>query len=189
MPQPETTQEIPTFELYRTSAARTDGGHPIAYYVGGLCEEAGEVWGSLKKTVWHGHEFDRDKVVGELGDVLWMLDRIACRIGVTLAEVAGANERKLRHRYPDGFDKARSVARVDPDSVSSPTGGTSDSRPKTYWQEMAEAYALRVQMWRDRMAPDEHPLSAKSMYVRDVSELLAEVARLRARLIASGGVP
>lgn len=111
---------IRTFAVYRQHVERTDSnpeGHfPLEYHAGCLCEEAGEVYGKVKKVVYHGHVMDdamRAKIVEELGDTLWYLDRVAARIGVTLEQVAQANMAKLKARYPNGFTKARSRDRKD----------------------------------------------------------------------------
>ncbi|MBC7673484.1 MAG: hypothetical protein H7247_13780 [Polaromonas sp.] len=46
---------------------------------------------------------DRATVVEELGDALWCLAIVADTLGVTLSDVARANDAKLRDRHPDGF--------------------------------------------------------------------------------------
>jgi NTP pyrophosphatase (non-canonical NTP hydrolase) len=109
---------IRTFAVYRQHVERTDSnpeGHfPLEYHAGCLCEEAGEVHGKVKKVVYHGHAMDdamRAAIMEELGDLLWYLDRVAERVGVTLEQVAQANMAKLRRRYPNGFEKARSQKR------------------------------------------------------------------------------
>ena len=78
----------------------------------GLAGEAGEVADYLKKVHLHGHGLDTNKVLGELGDVLWYVSALARAHGLTLADCANANARKLRGRYPDGFDPARSRSRA-----------------------------------------------------------------------------
>lgn len=104
MAKPESTS-IQSFAVYREHAARVAGPHKNDYFALGLCEEAGEVAGVVKKHVFHGHELNRDKLVEELGDTLWYLDQLACSFGITLEEVAGANIEKLRKRYPSGFSQ------------------------------------------------------------------------------------
>ena len=69
----------------------------------GLAEEAGEVLGLVRKRVYQQREAPRDKLVEELGDVLWCLAMTAESLGVTLEEVATANVAKLQRRHPDGF--------------------------------------------------------------------------------------
>lgn len=65
----------------------------------------------IKKHIGHGHPLDRERLLRELGDVLWYVSAIAGALGFTLEEVARANVAKLRARYPDGFDPARSQNR------------------------------------------------------------------------------
>lgn len=79
----------------------------------GIAGEAGEVADYMKKVIGHGHALDRDKLVKELGDVLWYVAVLANRTGITLEEVARANILKLRKRYPDGFDPERSKNRSE----------------------------------------------------------------------------
>ena len=69
----------------------------------GLAEEAGEVLGLVRKHVMQQRALDRATVVEELGDALWCLAIVANTLGVTLSDVARANEAKLRDRHPDGF--------------------------------------------------------------------------------------
>lgn len=79
----------------------------------GLAGESGEVVELIKKAVFHGHDLDRLKLRKELGDVLWYLAAIATMCGLDLDDVAEGNISKLKARYPDGFDKAASVARAE----------------------------------------------------------------------------
>lgn len=79
----------------------------------GVAGEAGEVADLIKKHVGHGHDLDDDKLVKELGDVLWYVAGIATARGISLSEVAERNIDKLRKRYPDGFSEAASKARQD----------------------------------------------------------------------------
>ena len=77
----------------------------------GLCGESGECSDLYKKYIFQGHEFDREAMKAELGDVLWYCAELAAGLGVTLEDVAWANIEKLRKRYPDGFEVKRSVER------------------------------------------------------------------------------
>lgn len=81
----------------------------------GLAGEAGEVVELLKKHMFHGHPLDRYRLTKELGDVLWYAAVLSEMAGVKLSEVAAANVVKLRARYPDGFEVARSVNRQEGD--------------------------------------------------------------------------
>lgn len=79
----------------------------------GIAGEAGEVADLIKKHLHHGHPLDREKLIKELGDVLWYVAAVAKDIGVDLSEVAEANVMKLRKRYPDGFSQERSINREE----------------------------------------------------------------------------
>jgi NTP pyrophosphatase (non-canonical NTP hydrolase) len=79
----------------------------------GLCGEAGEVADTLKKSLFQGHELDRDVVLKELGDVLWYVAQLCEALGLNMATVMESNVEKLRRRYPGGFSSADSVSRVD----------------------------------------------------------------------------
>ena len=63
------------------------------------------------KILGHGHELDRDKVIKELGDVLWYIAAIASFLHVPLDEIAQRNIDKLAARYPEGFSNERSINR------------------------------------------------------------------------------
>ncbi len=77
----------------------------------GLCGEAGEVIDIVKKHLAQGHELDRQKLIKELGDVAWYLAETAWALDVPLDAVLQGNIDKLRARYPEGFDAARSKNR------------------------------------------------------------------------------
>ena len=80
----------------------------------GIAGEAGEVADYLKKVIHHQHPLDPEVVKKELGDVLWYVQGIAERCGLTLDEVARANIDKLKARYPEGWSAERSINR-DPE--------------------------------------------------------------------------
>lgn len=71
----------------------------------GLAGETGELVDLVKKHVFHGKFPAADDLIGELGDVLWYLARLAASYGVSLETVAERNIAKLRERYPQGFQK------------------------------------------------------------------------------------
>lgn len=103
-------------DAYQAEALRTAGpsvgtreGWAMASM--GLAGEAGEAVDLIKKHLFHGHSLDREKLTKELGDVLWYAAVLAEMNGVRLSAVAAANVVKLRKRYPDGFDPARSQKR------------------------------------------------------------------------------
>lgn len=107
---------------FQRAAMRTASGMDHDVYNGrglllngvmGLNGEAGEVIDCVKKACFQGHELDREHLIEELGDVAWYLAVCAEALGVTLEEVLKRNIDKLKTRYPDGFDKARSINREE----------------------------------------------------------------------------
>ena len=81
----------------------------------GLVGEAGETVDYMKKVLFHGHEFNVDKLASELGDVLWYVAGMCSVLNVSLDEVAQFNIDKLIHRYPEGFKEEDSANRVEED--------------------------------------------------------------------------
>lgn len=104
-----------TPDAYQRAAMRTAGQNRgsklLLNGLMGLNGEAGECIDSLKKSLFQGHELDRDGLVEELGDVLWYVAISAQALGVRLSEVMKRNVAKLYKRYPEGFDPERSVNR------------------------------------------------------------------------------
>ena len=104
---------------YQRAAMRTasgmdyDGGVKSLLLNGvmGLNGEAGECIDIVKKHLFQGHDLDRDHLIEELGDCAWYLAVSSEAVGVSLGEVLQRNIDKLKARYPEGFDKARSVNR------------------------------------------------------------------------------
>ena len=77
----------------------------------GLCGEAGECADIVKKAFFQGHKLDKQHLAKELGDVAWYIALTAYVIGYDLGKVLSINIEKLKERYPDGFDEARSRTR------------------------------------------------------------------------------
>ena len=96
---------------YRTANTSLDDGDRLVDAAAGLAEEAGEVLGLVRKHVFMKHDLDRERLVQELGDVMWCLAAVAGAAGLTLEEVAERNIAKLRARYPDGYSDGASRAR------------------------------------------------------------------------------
>lgn len=80
----------------------------------GLAGEAGEFADMVKKHIFHGHPFDINKAIKEVGDVQWYTNYAAIRCcGVSLIAVMEANIAKLKARYPEGkFSSERSQVRA-----------------------------------------------------------------------------
>jgi NTP pyrophosphatase (non-canonical NTP hydrolase) len=102
---------------YQILAKRTSGSlvpeQQILNGVMGLNGEAGECIDLVKKHLFQGHTLDREKLINELGDVLWYIAQTATGLGIELGDVAERNIDKLKARYPDGFSDARSINREE----------------------------------------------------------------------------
>lgn len=95
----------------RTSSKKDSAIDKVLNGLMGLNGEAGECIDILKKHFYQGHELDKEKLIDELGDVLWYIAETCEGIGVTMEEVAKRNIEKLKKRYPNGFEAERSVNR------------------------------------------------------------------------------
>ena len=108
-------------EQYRDEVMRTYGGpddplYKLSLGAMGLAGESGEVVDHIKKVLFQGHVLDAEALMEEMGDVLWYLALLSDMLGCSLALLMEMNVKKLRARYPDGFDPRRSQERepVDP---------------------------------------------------------------------------
>ena len=77
----------------------------------GLCGESGEVIDIVKKHLAQGHELNKDKIIEELGDVLWYVAEVAYVLNVKLEDVFTLNIEKLSKRYKNGFSVRDSINR------------------------------------------------------------------------------
>lgn len=85
----------------------------------GLTGEAGEFADLVKKHKHHGHTFDRQKGLLELGDIMFYVASAADEQNATLSEVMMLNVAKLSKRYPSGhFTVEDSIEKKDTFSVS-----------------------------------------------------------------------
>ena len=100
-------------EAKRTSPPTIDGMDALLFSMVGLNGEAGEAIDIIKKVKWHGHEFDREKFILELGDCSWYIARACTALGIDFSEVLEKNIAKLKRRYPEGFSTQASIARGD----------------------------------------------------------------------------
>lgn len=82
------------------------GSAPLVNASQGISGEAGEVSELVKKMIRDEDgdlsEERREKLVKELGDLLWYLSKAAREAGVTMEEVATTNIEKLRSRQERG---------------------------------------------------------------------------------------
>jgi NTP pyrophosphatase (non-canonical NTP hydrolase) len=106
-----------TFDDYQRDALRTinprlDERDRLLDASAGLAEEAAEVLGLVRKRVFQERAVDKTRLAEELGDVLWCLAITANCLGLTLGEIAQANQAKLASRHPNGLE-SRSLRTSD----------------------------------------------------------------------------
>ena len=92
---------IETFAVY----PRDNELAAVSYLALGLNGEAGEVADEVKKAIRNdGHISSerRAKILGEIGDVLWYITRLAIEFDTPLEEIAQANIDKLEKRRQIG---------------------------------------------------------------------------------------
>lgn len=77
----------------------------------GLSGETGEVADLIKKHKFQGHDLDEQKLIDELGDIAWYLAEAATALKVDLDTILERNIEKLKRRFPQGFDKEKSIHR------------------------------------------------------------------------------
>lgn len=73
------------------------------------------VWTWLRSTASKVTSWTKAHIAKELGDVAWYLAVTAHAIGYDLETVLQMNVDKLRNRYPNGFEKERSLHRQEGD--------------------------------------------------------------------------
>ena len=81
----------------------------------GLCGESGEAIDIVKKWMAQGHELDKEHLAKELGDVAWYIAEAATALDISLEDIFQANIEKLKKRYPEGFEKEKSINRSKDD--------------------------------------------------------------------------
>ena len=106
------------FNNYQKEASKTipqefTSEQVIDNAVYGLCGEVGEVVDLLKKAKFQGHALDKEKVVLELGDVLWYISEMATGLNEELSCIAEKNIEKLRKRYGEKFEAIKSIERKE----------------------------------------------------------------------------
>lgn len=96
-----------TFDEYQKLARRTRGESCDTVYVAAkLPIEAGEAAQHAIKEHYHGKKVDRLALRDELGDTMWHVAQLATDYGLSLADIAQANIKKLRQRHGERYNAA-----------------------------------------------------------------------------------
>ena len=98
-----TNMNLKEYKEFHTTTVQKD--FSLLYYGVGLGGESGEVLNEIKKIYRKNQEEDkpvlkedRQKLILEMGDVVWYLTAMAKKIDVTLEEVLKMNKEKLTER-------------------------------------------------------------------------------------------
>lgn len=101
----ENERKIMNFNEYQKWAKST-GIYPesakVIYPAMGLAGETGELLNILKKIIRDQVDADRDRLVGEIGDILWYLAVLSQDLGIDFDEVVTYNVDKLNGRKARG---------------------------------------------------------------------------------------
>lgn len=79
----------------------------------GIAGEAGEVLDIIKKVTMTGHPLDVEKLVKELGDIEFYMERMRQLIGISRELILNINQTKLDTRYRKGYSDQASIDRAD----------------------------------------------------------------------------
>lgn len=85
----------------------------LANMLMGIQGETGEVADHFKKHFYQGHNLDMEKVAEEIGDVMFYIANLCNLSGLDLGQILESNHQKLLKRYPEGFEKEKSVNRSE----------------------------------------------------------------------------
>ena len=93
------------YQRFALSTADPCAKDPL-YLACGICEEAGEAAGKVKKTIRdHAGCFNNERrfeIASELSDILWYVANQANQMGYTLSEIAKFNINKINGRMERG---------------------------------------------------------------------------------------
>lgn len=99
--------------LVEADVALSDHEVMCAWNLIGLVGEVGEIAGSFVSAVDQGRPMDKAHTQKEIGDVSWYVAAICTKLGISLDEALTGNIIKLIQRYPNGYNSADSIARID----------------------------------------------------------------------------
>ena len=100
-------------EAFKTANKSLSDRDMLANGVIGLAGESGEIAEIVKKHLYQGHDFDKNSIKKEIGDVMWYVALICTSVGVDLGEILDANIAKLRERYGEKFESEKSIHRIE----------------------------------------------------------------------------
>lgn len=75
----------------------------------GICGEAGELAGHVKKFYFQGEDFPKETIVSTAGNVLWCIALLCESMGIDLEDVVTYNMDKLQKKYPEAYDHNEAI--------------------------------------------------------------------------------
>lgn len=124
-------------EVYHGGPADAPGAARVNTACLGLLGEIGELSDLTKKAVGHGHPLDRDKVLKELGDILWYCAETLSAAGIQASAPTDATFETIHLQ-------CRTVAQALGDPIPEPL-----FEPGTFNQTAASASRLLLEMTRE----------------------------------------
>ena len=79
----------------------------------GLAGESGEIVDYFKKVIFHHNPLDKEKLIKELGDMVWYFVGLLDLYKIDIEDVFDKNIEKLNKRYPNGWNPEDSMKRMD----------------------------------------------------------------------------
>jgi NTP pyrophosphatase (non-canonical NTP hydrolase) len=93
--------ELDGYQDFAETTAIYPEDQALEYLTLGLCSEAGEVAGKIKKLLRDGTG-DVQEIAHELGDVMWYVANLCSELEVFMSEIAEMNIQKLKDRQARG---------------------------------------------------------------------------------------
>lgn len=153
--------------------------HDLINYTLGSAGETGEFVDHIKKWHGHGHELDREYLLGELGDKMHYIAGLATLLDFTLEEICTYNLNKLMKRYKDGFSSEASKARVDVKKADIEAKIPDGYSPGiAFIDEMTPEYAALTNEQLNKIADTlyRRTTTTDPITVKELSKALAKVA-------------
>lgn len=79
----------------------------------GINGETGELTDHFKKYFFHQHDCNIEYVSKEIGDIFWYVFSLCNQLKLNPEQIFYQNIKKLKERYPEGFDYNKSKNRKD----------------------------------------------------------------------------
>lgn len=75
----------------------------------GLVNESAELLEEIKRVKIYRKKFEKNKMAGDLGDLMWYLALLLDDLGLSFEKVWEANIEKLKKRFPEGYVKDAAI--------------------------------------------------------------------------------